>query len=147
MVPLQKPDFQILKWSNTHVRSEAKTLGAPLQNGLSLHVDLQRTYLTTNEVPRLNTIKETVEQVYEKEVDGYAVEDAIEECKISDTVAVGVEAAQGEKPETQNKTAFTEAEGEGIEHKPEEGGYVDAAESEENRICTSQEDEDGYVNT
>ena len=49
MVPIQKPDFQILKWSSEEVNSyseQARTLGAPLDAGHQLHRDLQRTYLT-----------------------------------------------------------------------------------------------------
>ena len=49
MVPIQKPDFQILKWSSEEVNSyseHARTLGAPLDAGHQLHRDLQRTYLT-----------------------------------------------------------------------------------------------------
>ena len=49
MVPIQKPDFQILKWSSEEVNSyseRARTLGAPLDAGHQLHKDLQRTYLT-----------------------------------------------------------------------------------------------------
>ena len=49
MVPIQKPDFQILKWSSEEVNSyseRARTLGAPLDVGHQLHRDLQRTYLT-----------------------------------------------------------------------------------------------------
>ena len=48
MIPLQKPDFQILKWDDKDSSSsdgKAKILGAPLQEGLPLHKDLQRTYL------------------------------------------------------------------------------------------------------
>ena len=46
MIPLQKPDFQILKWSNNEGEGEALTLGAPLEKGHHLYRDLQRMYLT-----------------------------------------------------------------------------------------------------
>ena len=44
MIPLQKPDFQILKWSDNEGEGEALTLGAPLEKGRHLYRDLQRTY-------------------------------------------------------------------------------------------------------
>jgi hypothetical protein len=50
MIPLQKPDFQILQWSSKDVSSssaEAMILGAPLQDSFSLYEDLQKAYLTT----------------------------------------------------------------------------------------------------
>ena len=56
MVPIQKPDFQVLKWSSEEVNSYsecARTLGAPLDAGLQLHRDLQRTYLTV-ESPKVS---------------------------------------------------------------------------------------------
>ena len=49
MIPLQKPDFQVLKWSDNEGEGEALTLGAPLAKGHHLHSDLQRKYLTQNQ--------------------------------------------------------------------------------------------------
>ena len=52
LIPLQKPDFQILKWSSEEKYSEeAMVLGSPLDKGHSLHKDLQRSYLAANETP------------------------------------------------------------------------------------------------
>ena len=42
---LQKPDFQVLKWSRedwTTCSEEARTLGAALETGTQLHKDLQK---------------------------------------------------------------------------------------------------------
>ena len=50
MVLLQKPDFQILKWSKEDIKSSstaAITLGSSLEAGLGLHKDLRRAYLAT----------------------------------------------------------------------------------------------------
>ena len=44
---LQKPDFQLLKWSSEELVSyseEARTLGATLEAGHQLHKDLQKMY-------------------------------------------------------------------------------------------------------
>ena len=49
MIPLQKPDFQILKWSDKEGKGEALTLGAPLEKGHHLYRDLQREYLIQNQ--------------------------------------------------------------------------------------------------
>ena len=49
MIPLQKPDFQVLKWSEHDTKSGSvfsRALGATLEAGLHLYRDLQRTYLT-----------------------------------------------------------------------------------------------------
>jgi hypothetical protein len=49
MMPLQKPDFQILRWESEDASSsaaEATILGAPLQDGFHLYKDLQKTYLS-----------------------------------------------------------------------------------------------------
>lgn len=49
MIPLQKPDFQILKWSEDDIKSTstaARLLASPLETGSCLHKDLQRIYLT-----------------------------------------------------------------------------------------------------
>ena len=69
MVPIQKPDFQILKWSSEEVNSyseQARTLGAPLDAGHQLHRDLQRTYLTL-ESPEVS--KEMVSSSKDEETD------------------------------------------------------------------------------
>jgi hypothetical protein len=50
MMPLQKPDFQILRWESEDASSsaaEATILGALLQDGFHLYEDLQKTYLST----------------------------------------------------------------------------------------------------
>ena len=49
MIPLHKPDFQILKWSDKEEEGEALTLGAPLEKGRHLYRDLQRMYLTQSQ--------------------------------------------------------------------------------------------------
>ena len=69
MVPIQKPDFQILKWSSEEVNSyseQARTLGVPLEAGHQLHRDLQRTYLTL-ESPEVS--KEIVSSSKDEETD------------------------------------------------------------------------------
>ena len=51
MIPLQKPDFQVLKWSSKELANGSKgsrTLGAPLEAGHRLHMDLQRKHFNTN---------------------------------------------------------------------------------------------------
>ncbi len=48
MIPLQKPDFQVLNWSEQDTKSSstaARTLGSALEAGLCLYKDLQRVYL------------------------------------------------------------------------------------------------------
>jgi hypothetical protein len=67
MIPLQKPDFQILQWRSRDVSFSvcaAKILGAPLQDGFCLYEDLQKRYLgTTNSVDselELNVVGENV---------------------------------------------------------------------------------------
>ena len=57
-IPLQKPDFQILKWSSEDMKvysEKTRTLGTPLKHGQPLHKDLQRTYLTTNMTHQVKT--------------------------------------------------------------------------------------------
>ena len=71
MVPIQKPDFQVLKWSSEEVNSyseRARTLGAPLDAGLQLHRDLQRTYLTL-ESPKVS--KELISSFKDEEEIGH----------------------------------------------------------------------------
>ena len=51
LIPLQKPDFQLLKWSSEELvlySEEARTLGATLEAGHQLHKDLQTKYLVAN---------------------------------------------------------------------------------------------------
>lgn len=51
LTPLQKPDFRILNWTSEETKmysNEARTLGANLDAGNRLHMDLQRTYLILN---------------------------------------------------------------------------------------------------
>ncbi len=50
---LQKPDYQVLKWSeeagvHSCSSSEAKVIGATLEAGCHLHQDLQKAYIVTN---------------------------------------------------------------------------------------------------
>ena len=55
LIPLQKPDFQLLKWSSEELVSyseEARTLGATLEAGHQLHKDLQTKYQVANKKGR-----------------------------------------------------------------------------------------------
>ena len=80
MIPLQKPDFQILKWSEDDFASSSaasRTLGAPLEAGLALHRDLQRTYLTAAK-PHSRKDSKTAEkaggeekELFQEDEDGY----------------------------------------------------------------------------
>ena len=50
-VGLQRPDYQILKWSADEIARydvATRTLGSPLTKGCSLHLNLQRKYLITS---------------------------------------------------------------------------------------------------
>ena len=56
LIPLQKPDFQVLQWSSeelTLYSEEERTLGAALEAGHQLHSDLQIKYLAENSKPEL----------------------------------------------------------------------------------------------
>ena len=47
---LQKPDFKLLQWSEDgDLDEDSKTLGAPLEKGHQLHLDLQHNYLLKEE--------------------------------------------------------------------------------------------------
>ena len=70
MIPLQKPDFQILQWSEQDKKSSsdvARTLGSSLEAGLSLHRDLQRSYLTAAKAQK-NSKKQRSDHGREKNV-------------------------------------------------------------------------------
>ena len=59
MTLLQKPDFQILKWSSEELKQftqQSMVLGLPLDKGRCLHRDLQRRYLARNEKSTCNDV-------------------------------------------------------------------------------------------
>ena len=52
MVSIQQPDFQILKWTQDDENKYSKlarTLGAPIEKGSRLYMDLQRLYIVKEE--------------------------------------------------------------------------------------------------
>ena len=154
MIPLQKPDFQILRWSKKDSSSsndKAKVLGAPLQKGLSLHKDLQRTYLARAEENnntrklRLKTSDEEedlkvkssmpIEDTLEIEYNGYAVAEREE----PNTAITQVKALHKDSHATIGVT-------QGTEHgcMEDSKGYV---EEEDRKDVIHNSDEDGYVDT
>lgn len=149
-IPLQKPDFQILKWSNEESRSsdEAKILGAPLQKGVSLYKDLQRTYFTNTEANQQKEVK--LDQKHKckapnedkdaqkmrkssEEEDGYAMAETEEQFEHQSACAVEESSVMQEVKQSSG----------------EDDGYVVAEDSgnedDQLEVKHSSEDEDGYV--
>ena len=165
MIPLQKPDFQILRWSknldSSSSNDKAKVLGAPLQKGLPLHKDLQRTYLARAEENnntsklRLKTRDEEIEKGREEdlkvkssmpiedEYNGYAVA-YVAEREEPNTAITQVKALH--KFEAKKDSHATIGVVQGTEHGCVEDskGYV---EEEDRRDVIHNSDEDGYVDT
>lgn len=162
MVPLQKPDFQILQWSVEDVSSstdEAKILGAPLQKGIPLHKDLQRTYLTDARNHVKDELK--IENVSHEEKDGMQQEGSTLQAK--EVLHNNSEEEDGyvmaDIPEAQDEdveASSVEEVAKGMEKNFEEDGYVDVAEAQDGDHQTEVEtteqetlhhskEEDGYV--
>ena len=94
MIPLQKPDFQVLKWSSEELANGSKgsrTLGAPLEAGHRLHMDLQRKYFNTdtrtdskcNGSGTQQSLKQNGTSAAASKDDGYEVENFEPDAEVS----------------------------------------------------------------
>ena len=81
MIPLQMPDFQILKWGGREGGSEALVLGADLEKGHSLYRDLQRKYFTQRSDMEKGAEKDLAEAMDDPEKHDLAEEGS--GCKIA----------------------------------------------------------------
>ena len=52
LLALQRPDFQVLKWTCEEVAAyskEARTIGSPIEAGQELYTDIQHVYVSQNQ--------------------------------------------------------------------------------------------------
>ena len=150
MIPLQKPDFQILKWDDKDPSSsdgKAKILGVPLQEGLPLHKDLQRTYLPRAEAQQKG--KKDASKLKTKVKSSMPMEDTLEVDYNGYAVALYV--AETEEAESNNDSEVCVGGGECGDQRDRlqrtinsnEDGYVDTSETQSEDIMNHPHAADG----